>query len=54
MWIKTKVLDLQVKAVVVKTVADTKTLGGKFLNYSNIDIDSIQWGTAWIIATYFI
>ena len=29
--------DLQVKAVASKIAAETKTLGDKFLNYSNID-----------------
>ena len=33
--------DLQVKAVASKTAAEIKTLGDKFLNYSNIDRENI-------------
>ena len=33
--------DLQVKEVAGKTAAETKTLGDKFLNYSNINRDNI-------------
>ena len=33
--------DLQVKAVASKIAAETKTLGGKFLNYSNVDRENI-------------
>ena len=38
--------DLQVKAVASKIAAETKTLGDKFLNYSNIDRDIFTFSDA--------